>query len=79
MPIEGTRLPKWVMFEDLVGGTTSTGWQEEEWIGFFLGNLRAFAIQTEQWMTAAQDADDWHKTEKLEAGIFMSDRDSNKR
>lgn len=29
-----------------------------EWMGYLLDNLRAFGIQTDQWMIAIQDADE---------------------
>ena len=46
--MEVTRLPKWVMFGELVGG------QEREWMGCFLDDLGAFGINADQWTTAAQ-------------------------
>ena len=50
-----TRLPKCVVFGELVGGTVSSGVQEKEWMGCLLDDLRAFGIKTDQWTTAAQD------------------------
>ena len=47
--MESTRLPKCVMFEELVGG------QEKVWMGCFLDDLRAFGINADQWTTEAQD------------------------
>ena len=42
--MEDTRLPKCVMFGEMVGGAGCVGGQEEEWIGCFLDDLRAFGI-----------------------------------
>ena len=53
--IEDTRLPKCVMFEDLVGGAGCVGGQDKEWMGCFLDDLRAFGINADQCTTAAQD------------------------
>ena len=51
----GTRLPKCVMFRELVGGADCVGGKEKEWMGCFLDDLRAFVINTNQWTAAAQD------------------------
>ena len=53
--MEDTRLPKCVMFGKLLGGAGCMGGQENEWIGCFLDDLRAFGINADQWATAAQD------------------------
>ena len=54
--IEDTRLPKCVMFGEMVGGAgCAEEGQEKEWMGCFLNDLRAFGINTDQWTTAAQD------------------------
>ena len=53
--MEDTRLPKCVMFGEMVGGAGCVGGQEKEWMGCFLDDLRAFGINAEQWTTAAQD------------------------
>ena len=37
------------------GGRGLRGGQEKEWMGCFLRDLRAFDINADQWMTAAQD------------------------
>ena len=42
--MEDTRLPKCVMFEDLMGDAACAGGQEKEWMGCFLDDLRAFDI-----------------------------------
>ena len=41
--MEDTRLPKRVMFGELVGGT-----QEKEWMGCLLDDLRALGIKIDQ-------------------------------
>ena len=46
--MEDTRLPKCVMFGELVGGAGSVGGQEKEWMGCFLDDLRAFGINANQ-------------------------------
>ena len=53
--MEDTRLPKCVMFGEVVGGAGCVGGQEKEWMGCFLDDLRAFGINADQWTTAAQD------------------------
>ena len=60
--MEDTRLPKCVMFGELVGGAVSSG-----------GNLRAFSIKTDQWTIAAQDEGEWHRTAKQGAERFMTE------
>ena len=51
--MEDTRLPKCVMFGELVGGAVSAGGeQEKEWMGCLLEDLRAFGIQTDEWWIA---------------------------
>ena len=39
-----TRLPKCVMFGELMGSAHCVGAQEKEWMGCFLNDLRAFCI-----------------------------------
>ena len=53
--MEDTRLPKCVMFGELVGSAGCVGGREKEWMGYFLDDLRAFGINTVQWTAAAQD------------------------
>ena len=53
--MEDTRLPKCVMFGEMVGGAGCVGGQEKEWMGCFLDDLRAFGINADQWTTEAQD------------------------
>ena len=53
--IEATRLPKRVMFGELVGGAGSAGGQEKEWMGCLLNDLRVFGIHPDKWTIAAQD------------------------
>ena len=54
--MEDTRLPKCVMFRELVVGTGCVGGGRKKsgW-GCFLDDLRAFGINADQWTTAAQD------------------------
>ena len=53
--MEDTRLPKCVVFGELVGGAGCVGSQEKEWMECFLDDLRAFGINVDQRTTAAQD------------------------
>ena len=46
--MEDTRLPKCVMFGEMVGGAGCVGGQEIEWMGCFLDDLRAFGINADQ-------------------------------
>ena len=64
--MEDTRLPKCVMFGEMVGG------QEKEWMGRFLDDLRAFGINADQWTTAAQDEGEWRRTAEQGAEHFMA-------
>ena len=61
--MENRRLPKCVMFGELMGGAGCVGGQEKERIGCFLDDLRAFGINDDQWTTAAQDEGGWCRTE----------------
>ena len=62
--MEDTRLPKCVMFGEMVGGAGMCGGgrQEKEWMGCILDDLRAFGINANQWMTGAQDEGEWRRT-----------------
>ena len=62
--MEDTRLPKYVMFGEMVGGAGCVGGQEKEWMGCFLDDFRAFGINADQWTTAAQDEGEWRRTAK---------------
>ena len=42
--MKDTRLPKCVMFGELVGGAVSSGGQEKEWMGYLLDDFRVFGI-----------------------------------
>ena len=53
--MEDTRLPKCVMFGEMMGGAGCVEGQKKEWMGCFLEDLRAFGINADQWRTAAQD------------------------
>ena len=71
--MEYTRLPKYVMFGEMVRGAGCVGGQEKEWMGCFLDDLRAFGINADQWTTAAQDEGEWGRTaEEQEAEYFMA-------
>ena len=51
--MEDTRLPKCMMFGEMVGSAGCEGGQEKERMGCFLDDLRAFGINADQWTTAA--------------------------
>ena len=46
--MEDMRLPKCVMFRELVEGAGCVGGQEKEWMECFLGDLRAFGFNADQ-------------------------------
>ena len=70
--MEDTRLPKCVIFGELVGRTGCVGGQEKELMGCFLDNLRAFGINADRWPTAAQDEGEWRRTAEHGAGHFIA-------
>ena len=57
--VEDTRLPKCVMFGEMVGGASCVEGQEKEWMGFFLD------------ATAAQDDEECRRTAEQRAERFM--------
>ena len=60
--MEDTRLPKCVMFGEMVGGAGCVGGKEKEWMRCFPDDLRAFGINADQWTTAAHDEGEWRRT-----------------
>ena len=70
--MEDTRLPKCVMFGEIVGGAGCVGSQEKEWMGYFLDDLRAFGINADQWTTAAQDEGESRRTTEQGAEHSMT-------
>ena len=70
--MEDSRLPKCVMFGEMVGGAGGVGDQEKEWMGCFLDDLRAFGINADQWTTEAQDEGEWRRTAGQGAEHFMA-------
>ena len=70
--MEDSRLPKCVMFGEMVGGTGCVGDQEKEWMGCFLDDLRAFGINADQWTTEAQDEGEWRRTADQGPEHFMA-------
>ena len=69
--MDDTRLPKCLMFRELVGGSGCVGGQEKEWMGCFLDDLRAFGINADQWTAAAQDEGEWRRTAEQGADHFV--------
>ena len=70
--MEDTRLPKCVMFGEMVGGAGCVGGQEKEWMGCFLDDLKGFGISADQWTAVAQDEGEWRRTAKQGANHFMA-------
>ena len=71
--MEDTRLPKCVIFGEMVGGAGCVGGgQEKEWMGYFLDDLRAFGINADQWTTAAQDEGERRRKAEQGAEHFMA-------
>ena len=69
---ENTRLPKCVMFAEVVGGTGCVGGQRKGWMGCFLDDLRACGINADQWTTAAQDEGKWRRTAEQAAEHLLA-------
>ena len=55
-----------------MGGAGCVGGQENEWMGCFLDDLRAFGINTDRWMAAAQAEEKWRRTAEQGAEHFMA-------
>ena len=70
--MEDTRLPKCVMFGEMVGGARCVEGQEKKWVGCFLNDLRAFGINANQWTTTVQDEGKWRRTAEQGAEHFMA-------
>ena len=70
--MENTRLPKLMMFGEVVGRAGCVRGQEKEWMGYFLDDLRAFGINANQWTTAAQDEGEWRRTAEQGTEHFMA-------
>ena len=70
--MEVTRLPKCVMFGEMVGGAGCVGRKEKESMGCFLDDLRAFGINANQWTAASQDEGEWRRTAEHGAEHFMA-------
>ena len=70
--MEDTKLPKRVIFGELVGGAGCVGGQKKKWMECFLDDLRAFGINTDQWTTAAQDEGERRRTAEQGAEHFMA-------
>ena len=70
--MEDTKLPKCVMFGEMVGGAGCVGGQEKNWLGCLLDDLRAFGINADQWTTAAQDKGEWRRTAEQGVEHFIA-------
>ena len=67
--MEGTRLPKCMMFGEMIGGADCVGGQEKDWMGCFLVDLSAFDINADQWTTTAQDEAEWRGMAKQRGDV----------
>ena len=56
--MEDKRLPKCVIFGELVGVRPPRGGQEKEWIGCLLDDFRVFGIDPDKWTIAAHDEEE---------------------
>ena len=70
--MEDTRLPKYVMFGEMVGGAGCVRGLKKECMGCFLDDLRAFGINADQWTTAAQEEEECHRTAEQGPEHFMA-------
>ena len=70
--MEDMRLPKWVIFGELVRGVGCVGEQERLWMECFLDDLRAFGINADQWTAAAQNKEECRRTAEQGAEHFMA-------
>ena len=70
--MEDTRLPRCVIFAELVVGAGCVGGQEKEWMGCLLDDFRALAINADQWTTAAQDGGGWRRTAEQGVERFIA-------
>ena len=70
--LEDTRLPKCVIFGEMVRGADCVGGQGKERMEYFLDDLRAFGINADQWTTAAQDDGEWRRTAEQGVEHFMA-------
>ena len=55
-----------------MGGAGRVGGQEKKWMGCFVGDLRAFGINADQWTTAAQGEGEWRRTAGQGVEHFMA-------
>ena len=55
-----------------MGGAGCVRGQEKGWMGYFLDDLRAFGINSDQWTTAVQDEGEWRRTAEQGAACFMA-------
>ena len=70
--MEDRRLPKSVMFGELVRRACCVGGQKKEWMECFLDDLRAFGTSADQWTTANQDEGEWRRAWVQGAARFMA-------
>ena len=70
--MEDTRLPKYVMFGELVGAAGCVGGKGKEWRRYSLDDLRVFCINADQWTTEAQDEAKWRRTAAQGAEHFVA-------
>ena len=69
--IENTRLPKCVMFREMVAGAGCVETRKKSGLAV-MDDLRAFGINADQWTTAAQNEGGWRRTAEQGAEHFMA-------
>ena len=70
--MEDMRLPKCVMFGELIRGVGCVGGQGKKWMGCLLDDLRAIGSDADQRTTAVQDEGEWRKMAEQGTKRFMT-------
>ena len=65
------RLPRRVMFGEMLGGKGYSGGQEWDWMKYLEEDLEVFGIKFEGWREAAQKIGRWFRRVEEGAGVFM--------
>ena len=74
--MEDTRLPKCVMFGELVGGMGCAGGKEKEWMACLLDNLRAYQRRSvDDCCSPGHGEVEWRKDGGIRGGTFHGHMD----
>ena len=65
------RLPRRVIFWEMLGGDDYSGGQEWDWMKDLEEDLDVFGVQLQRWREAAQKVDRWFRRVKEGAEVFM--------